>query len=36
VDRRQIALERWSVAGKAGMFGEVFGLAVEVLPREDQ
>lgn len=35
VDRRQIALESWSVAGKAGMFEEVFGLTVEVLPREE-
>jgi exopolyphosphatase/guanosine-5'-triphosphate,3'-diphosphate pyrophosphatase len=35
LDRRQIALERWSVASKAGMFEEVFGLTVEVLPREE-
>jgi exopolyphosphatase/guanosine-5'-triphosphate,3'-diphosphate pyrophosphatase len=35
VDRRQIALERWSVAGKAGLFEEVFGLEVVVVPRED-
>jgi exopolyphosphatase/guanosine-5'-triphosphate,3'-diphosphate pyrophosphatase len=35
VDRRQIALERWSLAGKAGMFAEVFGLEVAVVPREE-
>ncbi len=35
VDRRQIALERWSVASKAGLFEEVFGLEVVVVPRED-
>ena len=35
VDRRQIALERWSVAGKAQLFEEVFGLDVVVVPRED-
>lgn len=35
VDRRQIALESWSVDGKAGMFAEVFGLEVVVIPRED-
>jgi exopolyphosphatase/guanosine-5'-triphosphate,3'-diphosphate pyrophosphatase len=35
VDRRQIALERWSVAGKAQLFEEVFGLEVVVVPRED-
>ncbi len=35
VDRRQIALESWSVAGKAGMFEEVFGLGVAVVPLED-
>jgi exopolyphosphatase/guanosine-5'-triphosphate,3'-diphosphate pyrophosphatase len=36
VDRRQIALERWSVEGKASMFAEVFGLGVTVVPREDE
>jgi exopolyphosphatase / guanosine-5'-triphosphate,3'-diphosphate pyrophosphatase len=36
VDRRQIALERWSIAGKAGMFQEVFGLEVVVVPREEE
>jgi len=36
VDRRQIALERWSIAGKAGLFQDVFGLAVEVVPREGE
>ncbi|HYE04822.1 MAG TPA: hypothetical protein VEL07_04795 [Planctomycetota bacterium] len=35
VDRRQIALERWSIAGKAQMFQEVFGLEVVVVPREE-
>jgi exopolyphosphatase/guanosine-5'-triphosphate,3'-diphosphate pyrophosphatase len=35
VDRRQIALERWSLDGKAGMFAEVFGLEVAVVARED-
>ena len=35
VDRRQIALERWSLEGKVGMFAEVFGLGVTVVPRED-
>ena len=35
VDRRQIALERWSVAGKAQLFEEVFGLDVVVVPRQD-
>jgi exopolyphosphatase / guanosine-5'-triphosphate,3'-diphosphate pyrophosphatase len=35
VDRRQIALERWSLNGKAGMFAEVFGLEVAVVARED-
>lgn len=35
VDRRQIALERWSVASKAGLFEEVFGLEVVVVPREE-
>jgi exopolyphosphatase/guanosine-5'-triphosphate,3'-diphosphate pyrophosphatase len=36
VDRRQIALERWSVEGKAGMFAEVFGLQVLVVPLEEE
>ncbi|HEX3135437.1 MAG TPA: HD domain-containing protein [Planctomycetota bacterium] len=35
VDRRQIALERWSLSGKAGMFAEVFGLDVAVVAREE-
>ena len=35
VDRRQIALESWSVAGKAAMFNDVFGLIPVVVPRED-
>lgn len=33
VDRRQIALEAWSVAGKGGLFSEVFGLQPVVIPR---
>ena len=36
VDRRQIALERWSLSGKAGMFAEVFGLDVAVVAREER
>ncbi len=36
VDRRQIALERWSVTGKSQMFEEVFGLKVVVVPREEE
>lgn len=35
VDRRQIALERWSIAGKAQLFEEVFGLSVVVVAREE-
>jgi exopolyphosphatase/guanosine-5'-triphosphate,3'-diphosphate pyrophosphatase len=35
VDRRQIALERWSLSGKAGMFAEVFGLEVAAIAREE-
>jgi hypothetical protein len=35
VDRRQIALERWSVEGKSSMFAEVFGLQVLVVPLEE-
>ena len=35
VDRRHIALERWSVADKCAMFEEAFGLSVDVLPREE-
>ncbi len=35
VDRRQIALERWSMSSKAGMFESIFGLQVLVLPMED-
>jgi len=34
VDTRQVALERWSVEGKKGMFAEVFGLDVKLVPRE--
>ena len=33
VDRRQIALERWSLAGKIQLFREVFGLDVVIIPR---
>nr|MBA2482284.1 HD domain-containing protein [Planctomycetota bacterium] len=36
VDRRQIALERWSIDGKKGMFVETFGLNVKVVPREGE
>jgi exopolyphosphatase/guanosine-5'-triphosphate,3'-diphosphate pyrophosphatase len=36
VDRRQIALERWSIAGKAQLFEEVFGLTVVVVAREEE
>jgi len=36
VDTRQIALERWSIAGKAQLFAEVFGLEVMVVPREEE
>jgi exopolyphosphatase/guanosine-5'-triphosphate,3'-diphosphate pyrophosphatase len=35
VDRRQIALEQWSMRGKAQLFEEIFGLKVVVLPREE-
>jgi exopolyphosphatase/guanosine-5'-triphosphate,3'-diphosphate pyrophosphatase len=35
VDQRQVALERWSVEDKSGMFAEVFGLSVVVVPREE-
>jgi exopolyphosphatase/guanosine-5'-triphosphate,3'-diphosphate pyrophosphatase len=35
VDRRQIALEAWSVEGKAAMFRDVFGLTPVIVPRED-
>ena len=33
LDRRQIALERWSIEGKSSMFTDVFGLAVVLIPR---
>jgi exopolyphosphatase/guanosine-5'-triphosphate,3'-diphosphate pyrophosphatase len=36
VDRRQVALEQWSVAGKSGLFTDVFGLGVRVVPRQEQ
>ena len=36
VDRRQIALERWSIANKQGMFSETFGFDVKIVPREDE
>jgi len=35
LDRRQIALERWSVSGKKELFQEVFGLDVVISPREE-
>ena len=34
LDRRQIALERWSIRDKSNLFREVFGLHVEVRPRD--
>ena len=36
VDRRQIALERWSMESKASLFAETFGLPVVVVAREEQ
>lgn len=33
-DRRQIALEQWSMAQRSGMFNDVYGLEVVLLPRE--
>lgn len=36
VDRRQVALEAWSVAGKTQMFEDAFGLRAVVLPREGE
>jgi len=36
LDRRQIALERWSVEDKGGLFEEVFGLPIEVMARSDE
>ncbi len=36
VDRRQIALERWSIEGKKTMFVEAFGLEVRIVPRESE
>jgi exopolyphosphatase/guanosine-5'-triphosphate,3'-diphosphate pyrophosphatase len=36
VDRRQIALEQWSVQQKCGMFREAFGLPVRVVPRVER
>ena len=33
LDRRQIALERWSIEGKSPMFTDVFGLDVVLIPR---
>lgn len=35
VDRRQVALERWSIAGKDQLFSEVFGLKVVLVAREE-
>ena len=35
VDRRQIALERWSMIDKSSLFREVFGLDVVLMPREE-
>ena len=36
LDRRQIALERWSIEGKSSMFKDVFGLAVVLIPRLEE
>ena len=36
LDRRQIALERWSIEGKSPMFTDVFGLAVVLIPRLEE
>jgi exopolyphosphatase/guanosine-5'-triphosphate,3'-diphosphate pyrophosphatase len=35
VDRRQIELERWSLKKKAKLFQELFGLNVELVPKEE-
>jgi len=35
VDRRQIELERWSLRKKAKLFQELFGLSVELIPKEE-
>ncbi len=36
VDRRQVALEQWSIGQKAGLFRDVFGLEVRVVPRVER
>jgi len=36
VDRRQVALERWSLSGKSQMFSDVFGMGVAVVPRDEE
>jgi hypothetical protein len=36
VDRRQIALERWSLDNKKAMFVDAFGLNVKVVPKEGE
>ncbi|TVR49166.1 MAG: HD domain-containing protein, partial [Planctomycetota bacterium] len=36
LDRRQIALERWSIDSKSHMFLDVFGLQVVLLPRREE
>jgi exopolyphosphatase / guanosine-5'-triphosphate,3'-diphosphate pyrophosphatase len=35
VDRRQVALEQWAVAGKSALFTELHGLDVRVVPRDE-
>ena len=34
VERRQVTLERWSLQRRSGLFSEVFGLDVKILPME--
>lgn len=36
LDRRQIALERWSIDSKSQMFFDIFGLQVVLLPRREE
>lgn len=36
LDRRQIALEKWSIEGKSQLFVDVFGLQVVLLPRREE
>jgi exopolyphosphatase/guanosine-5'-triphosphate,3'-diphosphate pyrophosphatase len=34
-DRRQVDLERWSIAGKSRLFSDVFGLKVALISRQE-